>query len=67
MEIKRDTYLNKLIDRMENRSIKVITGLRRCGKSYLLFHLFYNYLLEHNIPDDHIIRIALDDDEHEEL
>ena len=67
MEIKRDTYLNKLIDRMENRSIKVITGLRRCGKSYLLFHLFYNYLLEHNIPEDHIIRIALDDDEHEDL
>lgn len=67
MEIKRDTYLNKLIDRMENRSIKVITGLRRCGKSYLLFHLFYNYLLEHNVPEDHIIRIALDDDEHEDL
>ncbi len=67
MEIKRDTYLKKLIDRMENRSIKVITGLRRCGKSYLLFHLFYNYLLEQNIPDDHIFRIALDDDEHEEL
>lgn len=67
MEIKRDTYLNKLINRMENRSIKVITGLRRCGKSYLLFHLFYNYLLEHKIPEDHIIRIALDDDEHEDL
>ena len=67
MEIKRDTYLNKLIDRMENRSIKVITGLRRCGKSYLLFHLFYNYLLEHNVSEDHIIRIALDDDEHEDL
>ena len=67
MEIKRDTYLNKLIDRMENRSIKVITGLRRCGKSYLLFHLFYNYLLEHNVPEDHVIRIALDDDEHEDL
>lgn len=67
MEIKRDTYLNKLINRMENRSIKVITGLRRCGKSYLLFHLFYNYLLEHKVPEDHIIRIALDDDEHEDL
>ena len=67
MEIKRDTYLNKLIDRMGNQSIKVITGLRRCGKSYLLFHLFYHYLLEQNIPEDHIIRIALDDDEHEEL
>ena len=67
MEIKRDTYLNKLIERMGNQSIKVITGLRRCGKSYLLFHLFYHYLLEQNIPEDHIIRIALDDDEHEEL
>ena len=67
MEIKRDTYLKKLIDRMENRSIKVITGLRRCGKSYLLFHLFYHYLLEQNVPEDHIIRIALDDEEHEEL
>ena len=67
MEIKRDTYLKKLIDRMGNRSIKVITGLRRCGKSYLLFHLFYHYLLEQNIPEDHIIRIALDDEEHEEL
>lgn len=67
MEIKRDTYLNKLIDRMGNQSIKVITGLRRCGKSYLLFHLFYHYLLEQNIPEDHIIQIALDDDEHEEL
>lgn len=67
MEIKRDTYLIKLIDRMGNQSIKVITGLRRCGKSYLLFHLFYHYLLEQNIPEDHIIRIALDDDEHEEL
>ena len=52
---------------MGNQSIKVITGLRRCGKSYLLFHLFYHYLLEQNIPEDHIIRIALDDDEHEEL
>ncbi|MBR0312713.1 MAG: AAA family ATPase, partial [Oscillospiraceae bacterium] len=40
-EIKRDLYLNKLIDRRENGSIKVITGIRRCGKSYLLFNLYY--------------------------
>lgn len=67
MEIRRDRYLNKLIERKGNRSIKVITGIRRCGKSYLLFNLFYRYLLENNVPEDHIIRIALDDDEHEEL
>lgn len=67
MEIKRDLYLNKLIERRENRSIKVITGIRRCGKSYLLFHLFYKYLIDDGIADDHIIRIALDDEEYEEL
>ena len=67
MEIKRDLYLNKLIERKENQSIKIITGIRRCGKSYLLFHLFYNYLLQEGISKDHIICIALDDDEHEEL
>ena len=67
MEIKRDLYLNKLIDRIENQSIKVITGIRRCGKSYLLFHLFYNYLISKGIDKDHIITIALDDEEHEDL
>ena len=67
MEIKRDLYLDKLIERRENRSIKVITGIRRCGKSYLLFHLYYNYLLQSGVPANHIIRIALDDDEHEDL
>lgn len=67
MEIKRDLYLNKLIDRIENQSIKVITGIRRCGKSYLLFHLFYNYLISKGIDKDHIICIALDDEEHEDL
>ncbi|MBQ7431956.1 MAG: ATP-binding protein [Lachnospiraceae bacterium] len=67
MEIKRNLYLNKLIDRRENGSIKVITGIRRSGKSYLLFHLFYHYLLQDGVPNDHIIRIALDDEEHEEL
>ena len=67
MKIKRDLYLNKLINRRENSSIKVITGIRRCGKSYLLFHLFYEYLINDGVADDHIIRIALDDDEHEDL
>ena len=66
-EIKRDIYLNKLIDRRENGSIKVITGIRRCGKSYLLFNLYYRYLLETGVPQEHIIRVALDDEEHEEL
>lgn len=67
MVIKRDLYLNKLIERKENRSIKVITGIRRCGKSYLLFNLFYDYLIQNGIAEDHIICIALDDDEHEDL
>ena len=61
MEIKRDLYLNKLIRHKHNGLIKVITGLRRCGKSYLLFRLFYRHLLESGVPDDHIIKIALDD------
>ena len=66
-EIKRDTYLKKLIDRRENGSIKVITGIRRCGKSYLLFNLFYRYLLESGVPREQILRIALDGEEHEDL
>ena len=66
-DIKRDVYLKKLIDRRENGSIKVITGIRRCGKSYLLFNLYYHYLLESGIPEKNILRIALDDEEHEEL
>ncbi len=48
-EIKRNSYLNKLINRKENGMIKVITGIRRCGKSYLLFNLFYNYLLSKGV------------------
>ena len=67
MEIKRDIYLQKLIDRQKNGAIKVITGLRRSGKSYLLFNLFYDYLLSTGVPKDHIIRIALDTDENENL
>lgn len=61
MEIKRDSYLKTLIRHKHNGMIKVITGIRRCGKSYLLFNLFYKHLLEIGIKEDHIIKIALDD------
>lgn len=60
MRISRDKYLNDLIVRMHNGLIKVITGLRRSGKSYLLFEIFKSYLLENNISEDHIIEISLD-------
>lgn len=60
MEIKRDLYLNKLINRKHNGLIKVITGIRRCGKSYLLFNLFNRHLLSSGVPEDHIIKIAFD-------
>lgn len=61
-EIKRDYFLKKLIDKTGNGLIKVITGIRRCGKSYLLFNLYYDYLIESGVKEDHIIMIALDDD-----
>lgn len=60
MEIKRDYYLNKLIMKKHNGLIKVITGIRRCGKSYLLFSIFKNYLLENGIDEQHIIEISFD-------
>ena len=60
MDIKRDKYLNDLVNRMHNGMIKVVTGIRRCGKSYLLFHIFKNYLLEQGVPVSHIITIELD-------
>ncbi len=60
MEIKRDFYLNKLISRKNNGLIKVITGIRRCGKSYLLNTIFYNYLIEQDVDENHIIRFAFD-------
>lgn len=60
MQIKRDDYLNKLILKKHNKLIKVITGLRRCGKSYLLFTLFARHLLELGIDNEHIIAIQLD-------
>ena len=67
MEIKRDAYLQQLIERKDNGMIKVITGIRRCGKSFLLFTIFKRYLLENGIDTDHIIEIALDGIENEEL
>ena len=60
MDIKRDKYLNDLINRMHNGMIKVVTGIRRCGKSYLLFNIFKNYLLQHGVAASHIITIELD-------
>ena len=60
MEIKRGKYLQDLIDRMHNHLIKVVTGIRRSGKSYLLFHIFRDYLLSTGIGEDHIISIELD-------
>ena len=64
-EIKRDIYLNKLINRKENGLIKIITGIRRCGKSYLLDPLFKNYLLESGVKEDHIIKLELDKEEND--
>ena len=61
MVIKRDFYLSKLIQHKKNGMVKIITGIRRCGKSYLLFKLFRDHLLESGIKEDHIISIALDD------
>lgn len=61
MEIKRPLYLQQLIDNMGNGMIKVVTGMRRCGKSFLLFTLFYRYLLEQGVLRNHIIELALDD------
>lgn len=60
MDIKRDKYLNDLINRMHNGMIKVVTGIKRCGKSYLLFNIFKNYLLEYGVTASHIITIELD-------
>ena len=67
MEIKRDLYLDRLIRRENNGLIKVVTGVRRCGKSYLLFNLFHNYLIEKGVAEDHIIEVALDDRSNKEL
>jgi ATPase len=67
MEIKRDRYLNALISKKHNGLIKVVTGLRRCGKSYLLFSLFKEHLLSEGIDEAHIIEIAFDAFENKRL
>ena len=67
MEIRRDGYLEQLKLRKDNGMIKIITGIRRCGKSFLLFVLFKKYLLENGVDNEHIIEIALDGIENEEL
>ena len=61
--IKRDIYLNRLIERRENGLIKVVTGIRRCGKSYLMFRLYYQYLLDSGVEASRIITVSLDDDD----
>lgn len=61
MQIKRQNYLNRLINKKGNGLIKVVTGIRRCGKSYLLFNLFHEHLLNEGVDESHIIEIALDD------
>ena len=60
-EIRRDIYLSQLIEKQWNGQVKIITGIRRAGKSYLLFTLFVRYLIEHDVSQDHIITLALDD------
>ena len=67
MEIRRDTYLEQLKIRKDNGMIKIVTGIRRCGKSFLLFVLFKKYLLENGVDNEHIIEIALDGIENDEL
>lgn len=67
MEIERNIYLEQLILRKNNGMIKVITGIRRCGKSFLLFNIFKKYLMGNGVNEDHIIEIALDGIENEEL
>ena len=61
MEIKRDYYLKELIDRIDNQLIKIITGIRRCGKSYLLNVIFKNYLINQGIDEEHILQLSLDE------
>lgn len=67
MEIKRDYYLKKLIEAKNDGLIKILIGVHQCGKSYLLNTIFYNYLIENGVKEDHIIKVALDDTDNEEL
>ncbi|MEG1506304.1 MAG: ATP-binding protein [Bacilli bacterium] len=67
MEIKRDLYLQKLINKKNNKMIKIITGMRRCGKSYLLDPIFKDHLINEGVKEDHIIKIDLDSIENKKL
>lgn len=67
MEIERNIHLNRIIARMGNGMIKVITGMRRCGKSYLLFTIFHDYLLSHGVKEDHIVMVDLENRRNAEL
>jgi uncharacterized protein len=67
MQIKRDFYLQQLVDGKQNGLIKIVTGIRRCGKSFLLFKLFKQHLIKEGVSPDHIIQIALDDIENADL
>lgn len=67
MEFQREQYLNKLIMKKHNSLIKIITGIRRCGKSYLLFSIFKNYLFKNGTDEDHIIEVAFDSFENKKL
>ena len=66
MAIQRELYLDKLKARMNNGMIKIVTGMRRSGKSFLLFNLFYNYLLDSGVKEDNIIALNLEDEENAE-
>ena len=63
-EIKRERYIEQLVARRENGSIKVITGIRRCGKSYILFNLYKAHLLSTGVKDSQIVALALTTDKH---
>lgn len=67
MVFHRDFYLQKLINAGKNDMIKIVTGIRRCGKSYLLFEIFHNYLLSQGVKKDHIIELAMDDEHNKSL
>ena len=67
MVFPRSSYIDQLTQKRQNGMIKIVTGLRRCGKSYLLFKLFYKKLISEGVPESHIIRIPLDDLDYTEL
>ena len=67
MIFERKYYLNQLIHGMGNGMVKIVTGIRRCGKSFLLFNLFRNHLLQNGVREDHIIGLSLDDLRNSEL